>query len=290
MRKYKSYALPVAVLTAGASLLTAGPAMADEAPTPAPSLDVPVAPAPSAQLATEVDAALPGEAGESAPIDGPGASDVPSTEQIPDLAPVPEPTQQEAPTAEVPSVEVPLAQAAAAEPAVQEAVAQVVVASETSAEAKAAYDLAVREAVAAKWRAEVTARDAAIRAAVAAKWRYEAAVRAAVAAKWRADAAYIAAIQANMRARAAAANPYAASEAWASSWQAQSVIRCESGGNYSINTGNGYYGAWQFDYRTWLGNGGGQFAPYAHMATPAQQNYIAYRTWQARGWQPWACA
>ncbi|MCB0916532.1 MAG: transglycosylase family protein [Actinobacteria bacterium] len=106
----------------------------------------------------------------------------------------------------------------------------------------------------------------------------------------RAEAAFIAAIQANMRARAAAANPFAASEAWASSAFAQSVIRCESGGNYSINTGNGYYGAWQFDYGTWLGNGGGQFAPYAHLATPAQQNYIAYRTWQARGWQPWACA
>ena len=31
--------------------------------------------------------------------------------------------------------------------------------------------------------------------------------------------------------------------------------QCESGGNYAINTGNGFYGAYQFDLRTWHGLG-----------------------------------
>ena len=77
---------------------------------------------------------------------------------------------------------------------------------------------------------------------------------------------------------------------WADTRKARSVVRCESGGNYNINTGNGYYGAWQFDRSTWLGNGGGKFALYAHRAPAWAQDYIAYRTWQSRGWPPWACA
>mgnify|MGYP002653011121 CR=1 FL=1 len=35
------------------------------------------------------------------------------------------------------------------------------------------------------------------------------------------------------------------------------VAACESGGNWSISTGNGYYGGLQFDNQTWLGSGGG---------------------------------
>lgn len=77
---------------------------------------------------------------------------------------------------------------------------------------------------------------------------------------------------------------------WADTRKARSVVRCESGGNYKINTGNGYYGAWQFNYGTWLGNGGGKFARYAHRAPEWAQDYIAWKTWKSRGWQPWACA
>lgn len=77
---------------------------------------------------------------------------------------------------------------------------------------------------------------------------------------------------------------------WASGQKARSVVRCESGGNYGINTGNGYYGAWQFDRGTWLGNGGGRFSRYAHQAPKFAQDYIAWKTWRSRGWQPWACA
>ncbi len=39
------------------------------------------------------------------------------------------------------------------------------------------------------------------------------------------------------------------------------VAQCESGGNWHINTGNGYYGGLQFLTSTWLAHGGGQFAP-----------------------------
>ena len=77
---------------------------------------------------------------------------------------------------------------------------------------------------------------------------------------------------------------------WASKRKARSVVRCESGGNYKINTGNGYYGAWQFNYGTWLGNGGGKYARYAHLAPKFAQDHIAWKTWKSRGWQPWACA
>lgn len=69
-----------------------------------------------------------------------------------------------------------------------------------------------------------------------------------------------------------------------------SLAQCESGGNWAINTGNGYYGGLQFSYSTWLGYGGGEFAEYAHLATREQQITVAERLHAARGFQPWpAC-
>lgn len=62
---------------------------------------------------------------------------------------------------------------------------------------------------------------------------------------------------------------------------------CESGGNYAINTGNGYYGAYQFDLGTWQSVGGSGLPS---DASPATQDALAYRLWQQRGWSPWACA
>ena len=68
------------------------------------------------------------------------------------------------------------------------------------------------------------------------------------------------------------------------------LAQCESGGNWAINTGNGYYGGLQFSYSTWLGNGGGDFAEYAHLATREQQILIAENLHARRGFQPWpAC-
>jgi len=57
---------------------------------------------------------------------------------------------------------------------------------------------------------------------------------------------------------------------------------CE--GNYTSNTGNGYYGAYQFDKRTWGNYGGYELASDAPAAV---QDEKAWQTYKARGWQPW---
>jgi uncharacterized protein YabE (DUF348 family) len=67
------------------------------------------------------------------------------------------------------------------------------------------------------------------------------------------------------------------------------IAQCESGGNWSINSGNGYYGGLQFDIQTWIGAGGGSYAPNASQASKAQQIDIANRIYAERGLQPWGC-
>ena len=68
------------------------------------------------------------------------------------------------------------------------------------------------------------------------------------------------------------------------------LARCESGGNWAINTGNGYYGGLQFSHATWLGHGGGEFAEYPHEATREEQIIVAERLRAVRGYAPWpAC-
>ena len=67
------------------------------------------------------------------------------------------------------------------------------------------------------------------------------------------------------------------------------IAQCESTGNWSINSGNGYYGGLQFDIQTWIGAGGGAYAPNASLATKAQQIDIANRVYAQRGLQPWGC-
>jgi uncharacterized protein YabE (DUF348 family) len=64
-------------------------------------------------------------------------------------------------------------------------------------------------------------------------------------------------------------------------WDA--LAQCESGGNWAINTGNGYYGGLQFSYGTWLAYGGGQYAPTANLASREQQIAIATKVRDARG-------
>lgn len=65
------------------------------------------------------------------------------------------------------------------------------------------------------------------------------------------------------------------------------IAACESGGNWAINTGNGYYGGLQFTQATWLGAGGGQYAPRADLATREQQiavaSNLALRNWPVCG-------
>ncbi|MCC3328909.1 transglycosylase family protein [Nocardia abscessus] len=71
-------------------------------------------------------------------------------------------------------------------------------------------------------------------------------------------------------------------------WDA--LARCESTGNWSINTGNGYYGGVQFDQGTWERQGGLRYAPRADLATREEQIAIAEITRQRQGWGAWpAC-
>jgi uncharacterized protein YabE (DUF348 family) len=67
------------------------------------------------------------------------------------------------------------------------------------------------------------------------------------------------------------------------------VAKCESGGNWHINTGNGYYGGLQFASATWLGHGGGQFAPRADLASREQQITVANRIYATSGLSQWGC-
>jgi resuscitation-promoting factor RpfB len=68
-------------------------------------------------------------------------------------------------------------------------------------------------------------------------------------------------------------------------WDA--IAQCESGGNWAINTGNGYYGGLQFSASTWLAYGGGAYAPTANLATREQQIAIAEKVQAAQGWGAW---
>jgi hypothetical protein len=68
-------------------------------------------------------------------------------------------------------------------------------------------------------------------------------------------------------------------------WSA--IAACESGGNWSANTGNGFYGGLQFTEQTWLSYGGGQYASSANLATEAQQIAVAERVLAGQGIGAW---
>jgi resuscitation-promoting factor RpfA len=65
------------------------------------------------------------------------------------------------------------------------------------------------------------------------------------------------------------------------------VARCESGGNWAINTGNGYQGGLQFTPGTWIAHGGRQYAPAAQLATKEQQIAVAERVLAHQGRGAW---
>ena len=67
------------------------------------------------------------------------------------------------------------------------------------------------------------------------------------------------------------------------------LAQCEAGGNWHINTGNGYYGGLQFDYGSWRANGGADFAPRADLASRAEQITVANRYYAKAGLAPWGC-
>ncbi|MFJ8789994.1 transglycosylase family protein [Streptomyces sp. NPDC102462] len=76
-----------------------------------------------------------------------------------------------------------------------------------------------------------------------------------------------------------------ASAATASEWD--TVAQCESGGNWSINTGNGYYGGLQFSASTWAAYGGTQYAGTADRASKSQQIAIAEKVLAGQGKGAW---
>ena len=79
-----------------------------------------------------------------------------------------------------------------------------------------------------------------------------------------------------------AAAPAASSGA---NWSA--IAACESGGNWSTDTGNGFYGGLQFTQQTWLAYGGGQYASSANLASESQQIAVAERVEAGQGIGAW---
>jgi hypothetical protein len=72
-------------------------------------------------------------------------------------------------------------------------------------------------------------------------------------------------------------------------WNA--IAACESGGNWHINTGNGYYGGLQMAAGTWYGYGGGKYASLPSRASKAEQLVVAERILRGQGWGAWpACS
>jgi hypothetical protein len=70
------------------------------------------------------------------------------------------------------------------------------------------------------------------------------------------------------------------------------LAQCESGGNWQINTGNGYYGGLQIGLPFWRAYGGREFAVFPHQATREEQIIVAERGRDAAGgYRPWpACS
>lgn len=79
--------------------------------------------------------------------------------------------------------------------------------------------------------------------------------------------------------------PAARNVSYGSIWDR--IAACESSGNWSINTGNGFYGGLQFTGSTWLGYGGGAYASRADLATREQQIAIATKVQAGQGWSAW---
>jgi Transglycosylase-like domain len=77
----------------------------------------------------------------------------------------------------------------------------------------------------------------------------------------------------------------------AAAWAASPGVACirehESGDNYSTNTGNGYYGAYQDLLSTWESHGG---TGLPSNASPAVQDQINYQIWLSGGWGQWSTA
>lgn len=65
------------------------------------------------------------------------------------------------------------------------------------------------------------------------------------------------------------------------------IAACESGGAWSINTGNGYYGGLQMDLTFWTSYGGTKYAARPDLASEAEQISVAAAAVPSRGLSPW---
>ena len=99
-----------------------------------------------------------------------------------------------------------------------------------------------------------------------------------------APAAAVSVLQADPPA-AAPVSTVAPASSGGANWSA--IAACESGGNWSASTGNGFYGGLQFTEQTWLSYGGGQYAPSANQATAAQQIAVAQQVLAGQGIGAW---
>jgi nucleoid-associated protein YgaU len=86
---------------------------------------------------------------------------------------------------------------------------------------------------------------------------------------------------------AAVAPLLASAPAHADSVNWDAIASCESGNNWSINTGNGFYGGLQFTRGTWNAYGGGQYASTADRASRSQQIAVAERVLSGQGIGAW---
>ncbi|MEH0844221.1 transglycosylase family protein [Micromonospora sp. CPCC 205711] len=84
---------------------------------------------------------------------------------------------------------------------------------------------------------------------------------------------------------AAVLAPAAPASAASVNWDA--IAQCESGGNWHINTGNGYYGGLQFSAGTWSGYGGKKYASRADLASRSEQIAIAEKVLDGQGIGAW---
>lgn len=114
------------------------------------------------------------------------------------------------------------------------------------------------------------------------------AAKAAEARKAADGKAWLEAVQADNERAAPAATapaataPAAVGEPWAT------LVQCEASGNWSMNSGNGYYGGLQFHIGTWRSHGG---VGMPHENSPAQQIEVAKRVQASQGWGAWpACS
>ncbi|MEV6650718.1 transglycosylase family protein [Streptomyces sp. NPDC051219] len=73
----------------------------------------------------------------------------------------------------------------------------------------------------------------------------------------------------------------------ATGWPWNCLAKCESGGRWHVNTGNGYYGGLQFWQPTWKQYGGLAYAPRADLATREEQIAVAEKVLRTQGFKAW---